>query len=678
VSGLYVLKFARDDRFTSFAPIVITDTRPADLLMQASVTTYEAYNGFQGESLYEDVSGRFALGLALQVSFDRPYATDRGTGQLLRYEALFAGFLEQYGYDVTYTTNVDVNAGGLSLVADHGAWLTVGHDEYWSGSERDAIEGARDHGVPVLFFAADTGYWKIRFEPSADPTNPRVFTCYKADPLQDPVQGAEATGLFRAPPINRPENELIGTTYESYELTSGAWTVADAASFLYAGTGLHAGDQLPLLVGYEYDVTANNGVEPPVDVVARSPVINAYGMPSWSDATTYRSSSGALVFSAGSIEWSYGLGQPGIADPRVARMTANVLKEALALPIPSALATVQAPVPPVIDRTGAASDVQQVAHGFAGPTAVAARPDGTFYVVDAQSSEILLAGPDDTVAPTVLAGDGIASSKAEYDNVPGLQARFDHPTGIALLPNGDVIVADTLNNCLRRMTSDPMHLVSTFAGLMGVSGSADGVAAVARFDSPEGLAVDPTTGDILVADMGNHRIRRVNATDGSVTTVAGSTSGDADGPALSAQIGAPTALAAAADGRIFVVESSDHRVLVIGTDPARTVTTIAGGSPGSSDGSGSTATLAVQGGILWDGTVLYVSEPSLNRIRRIVPGATAMSTQVETWVGFNGFGQTDGPAAFAQLAGPTGLAFGPGRSILEVDSALGLVRLVSP
>jgi DNA-binding beta-propeller fold protein YncE len=213
---------------------------------------------------------------------------------------------------------------------------------------------------------------------------------------------------------------------------------------------------------------------------------------------------------------------------------------------------------------------------------------------------------------------------------------------------------------------------------MGLSGSADGAASFARFNSPQGIAIDPATGDILVADMGNHKVRRVSAQDGSVSTVAGSTSGDSDGPAASAQIGAPTAVAAALDGRIFVVESSNQRVLVIGTDPQRTVTTIAGGSPGSSDGMGSGATLAVQGGILWDGTALYVSEPSLNRIRRIVPGTDAATTLVETWAGANGFGETDGPASMAQLAGPLGLAFTSGKAILEVDGALGLVRQVQP
>jgi hypothetical protein len=350
VSGLYLLKFARDDGYTSFAPLVVTDDRPADLLLQASVDTYQAYNGWQGESLYEDESGLVMGGLGVQVSFDRPYATDRGSGQVLRYEALFAAFLEQYGYDVAYTSNLDVSAGGTPYIAARGAFLTVGHDEYWSGEERDAVQSARDDGVPVLFFGANQGYWKIRYEQAADPTNPRVITCYKVDPLLDPVQTGDTTGEFRNAPINEPENALVGTMYESYEDVSGAWTVADGSSFLYAGTGLQLGDQMPFLVGYEYDRTSNNGAEPAnVDIVAHSPVVNAYGLPSWSDAVTYFGPQGNLVFGAGSIEWSYGLGtpvvlgEPGVTDPRLKRMTANLLQAALNLPIPAGLTSISAP-----------------------------------------------------------------------------------------------------------------------------------------------------------------------------------------------------------------------------------------------------------------------------------------------------------------------------------------------
>jgi hypothetical protein len=677
VSGLFLLKFARDDGYTSFAPIVVTDDRPADLLMQASVDTYQAYNDWQGQSLYIDQSGQIPGGLGISVSFDRPYGWDRGSGQVLRYEALFAAFLEQNSYDVSYTTNPMVSAGGREYLEKRGAFLSVGHDEYWTGEERDAVQGARDSGVPVLFFGANAAYWKVRYEGGGDPTNPRLMTCYKSDPTQDPVKGVNASGEFRLDPINRPENELVGTMYESYEWLSGPWTVADATSFLYAGTGLKNGDQLPFLVGYEYDRTQENGVEPKVNIVAHSPVVNAYGNPSWSDAVTYTGPRGSLVFGAGTIEWANGLGLPGVADQRVQRMTANVLNKALNLPIPLAMSAVVPPPAPTIIRTNGAASVTRVAHGFPSPTSIAPAPAGAFYVVDPSVNQVFRAGPSDSDPVTVIAGDGKPSNKPQYDNVAGLAARFRAPTAIVMLPNGDLIVADTGNHCLRRILPDASHTVSTVAGTLGKGGYVDGTGTSARFKNPMALALDPTTGDLIVADTGNSRLRRVNTTTWAVTTEAGTGGGVSDGPALhGAKIAAPTAVAVASDGRIFLVESSNSRICAIATDSDRTLTTIAGGTHGRDDGTGDHASLAPQGGLLWDGTALYVSEPGVNRIRRIVPGATAATTTVETWAGSGQFGSLDGTGEEAQLASPLGLARSTTGEALVANGADGSIRKI--
>lgn len=678
VSGLFLLKFARDDGYTSFAPLVVADERPADLLLQASTDTYQAYNDWQGQSLYADASGQIPGGLGIQVSFDRPYRTDRGAGQMLRYEALFAAFLEQHNYDVSYTTNALVANGGRAYLERRGAFLSVGHDEYWTGEERDAVQSARDSGVPLLFFGANAAYWKVRFEEGGDPTNPRTMTCYKIDPSQDPVKGANASGQFRLDPINRPENELVGTMYESYEWVSGPWTVANEGSFLYAGTGLRNGDQLPFMVGYEYDRVSENGVSPKVDIVAHSPVVSAYGGPSWSDAVTYEGPRGSLVFGAGTIEWAYGLGQPGIADQRVQRMTANLLSKALNLPVPLGMNTVTPPPPPIILRAHQASVVQRVGQGFPSPTGVSPAANGAYYVVDPGLHQIYRAGPATTDPVTLVAGDGKLSNNPKYDNVPGLNARFRAPIGLLTLPSGDLIVADTGNHCLRRISADAAHTVSTVVGVMGKGGYVDGVGATARLKSPMGLALDPTTGDILVADTGNGRLRRVKVSNWSVSTEAGTGSGVADGPALNgAKIAAPTAVAVASDGRIFAVESSNGRVVAIATDSDRTLTTIAGGTFGRDDGTGDHATMAPQGGLAWDGTALYVSEPYANRIRRIVPGATAATTSVETWAGSGQFGSMDGPAGESRLASPLGLALTPGGEILVVNGGDGSVRKIA-
>src|SRR5581483_8577771 len=98
VSGLYLVRIVREDRYGVLIPVVVKDDRPADLLMESAVLTGQAYNNWGGSGLYSP-PGAFAV----QVSFDRPFDIDFGAGQVLRYEALMARYLERYGYDVTYT-----------------------------------------------------------------------------------------------------------------------------------------------------------------------------------------------------------------------------------------------------------------------------------------------------------------------------------------------------------------------------------------------------------------------------------------------------------------------------------------------------------------------------------------------------------------------------------------------
>ena len=226
VSGLYLVRILRDEPFPygTYVPLVVKDDRMSDLYFQASVTTYEAYNRWMGESLYDDqlgLSSRFAV----KVSFDRPYIHDYGAGHVLRYEAHMASFLERSGYDVSYTTNLDVTREGMGALRRHGAFLSVGHDEYWDGRQRDAVEGARDAGTHVFFFGANAAYWKVRLEnPGAD-GNPRLMTCYKIRPQTDPLAAdpVQRTGRYRDAPINRDEEALVGTMYEEQVLFGQAW-----------------------------------------------------------------------------------------------------------------------------------------------------------------------------------------------------------------------------------------------------------------------------------------------------------------------------------------------------------------------------------------------------------------------------------------------------------------------
>jgi hypothetical protein len=210
---------------------------------------------------------------------------------------------------------------------------------------------------------------------------------------------------------------------------------------------------------------------------------------------------------------------------------------------------------------------------------------------------------------------------------------------------------------------------------MGSVGLVNGTAATARFKAPMGLALD-TAGNVLVADSGNNRVRAIDR-GGNVTSLAGSGPFDRDGPAASAGLMAPTAVAAAPDGRVFVVTSFDARVKVIGTDGARTVTTLAGGGQGGLDGAGDVARLGPQGGAVWAGDRLVVADPANFRVRAIVPGGSAAQTLVTTLAGTGRPGTADGAGGAASFGLPLGLALAPDGRVLVADGGNGSVRAIA-
>jgi DNA-binding beta-propeller fold protein YncE len=667
VSGLYLLKVIRNDGRAATAPLVVTDARPASLLFQSSVTTAQAYNDWGGESLYQDDGGTVPGRMATAVSFDRPYKSDGGSGQVLQYEARMARFLERNGYDVTYTTNLDVARQGTAALLSRGAFLSVGHDEYWSPDERDAVERARDRGMHALFFGANAAYWKARLEDPGPDGNARTIVCYKMRPESDPLQGATRTGRYRDPPENRPENALVGVMYRSYMLIPHAWAVTDPTDFLYAGTGLSRGDTIPGIVGYEFDNA--QGAQPPgtLQIASHEMVVDAEGVPRLSESASYRAPSGALVFGAGTIFWSFGLDGP-LRDPRLERMTANVFHEALQLPVPDAL---RDPVPlqaPLQLGTPAAGS-QVLAQGFLAPSSVAVLPGGALAVTDATDQRVLRIGPGPSYAVSVIAGDGNPSGSPAYDGVPGLRARFFAPTGIAADAAGNLYVADTHNDCIRKIANDAQHTTTTFAGTIRAGGFADGIGGAARFFRPMGLAYDAPRDRLVVADGGNHRVRVIQIATSEVTTLAGGGSAD-EGAGTAVRIYAPTAVAVSSDGRVFVVASADSTLWAIAADRTHTATALVRGGPGFGDGAGSSAKLLPQAGLAWDQGALYVSDPGNSRIRKVVLGSDAGSTAVST---FAGTGRADG--APAALGLPLGLAVVPG-ALIAVDASSGSVRAI--
>ncbi len=347
-SGVYLGLLTNAAGYENYVIFVVRDDRPAAFLYQQSIMTDQAYNDYpndhvSGKSLYtynsygaNTVSGETR---AVKVSFDRPYA-DYGFMQIDEIE--FIRWIERSGYDVTYATDVDTHANGAMLL-DHKGVLDVGHDEYWSIEIRNAFEYARDHGVNLAFFAADTASVQVRFESSAAGAANRVIVCYKNAAI-DPVQGPTTTVAFRNPPVNRPEQDLRGVISGAMlqpQQPNADYVVTNSSHWIYANTGFKDGDTVSGIVGYEMD-RYRSQYPPPSSanwtLLSHSPFIDYQANPDYANSSIYQAPSGAWVFSSGTISWSWAL--DGFwhqkADARIQQTTANLLGAFLNGPPPTA------------------------------------------------------------------------------------------------------------------------------------------------------------------------------------------------------------------------------------------------------------------------------------------------------------------------------------------------------
>lgn len=330
-SGVYLVKLTglASGKQSYVILVVRDDSRSSDLLFQLGVNTYEAYNPWGGWSLYTQPRG-------YAVSFDRPYKEGSGAGYFFEWPYNMVRFLEREGYDVTYSTDVDTDLRG-SLLLQHRAFLSVGHDEYWSWQMRNNVEGARDAGLSLGFFGADASNWQIRYEPSAITGDPdRTIVCYKdasLDPLaKDPNLQYLTTTRFRDPPVNRPQDEMIGVLYEGW--FSGPpqdMVVTDASSWIFKNTGAVNGTHLTGLLGYEVDLK-NYHHPSGTHSVAHSPWIGIFGRTFYADMTYYKTSAGATVVATGSMNWNWGLDDfhwdhPVLTNQVVQQATRNILRK---------------------------------------------------------------------------------------------------------------------------------------------------------------------------------------------------------------------------------------------------------------------------------------------------------------------------------------------------------------
>ena len=234
-------------------------------------------------------------------------------------------FLERHGYDVAYTTDVDTHREPWSLIG-HRLIMTSGHGEYWTKEMLDGLEDALAMGSNLACMGANTIYWQARYE-----DDERTLVEYRRPSLDPSPDPDRLTVRFRDLPEPRPECELLGVQHQDGLTSAGLpprhySVVADALDDRWmAGAGFGPGDELEGLVGYEWDglQTGCELDELRVFFEYRSELADAH-------AVRHRHRSGATVFSAGSLQFSWGLddwGHEGHADERLQRFMRNALDE---------------------------------------------------------------------------------------------------------------------------------------------------------------------------------------------------------------------------------------------------------------------------------------------------------------------------------------------------------------
>jgi len=331
VSGVYIAKLTRSGGGSNHIVFIVRDdTGNSDILFQMTDATWQAYNGYGGNYLYAGTTG-FPNGRAVKVSYNRPvfpynsgFSTDnRQSDWYMNAEYPMIRWVERNGYNVSYTSCVEVARQG-SLLLSHKIFMSAGHDEYWSKEQRDNVEAARNAGVHCAFFTGNEVYWKTRWESDASGNAFHTLVCYKEGTLGDGTVGENAcgykcdplpnvwTGLWRTGAgydAGKPENGLTGQI--SWVETNGPIRVTSAykSHRFWRNTaiaGMASGqfiDLAPNTLGYEWDYEQYFSNYPLGRMKLSLTSVNGKNH----HLSLYRHASGALVFGAGTVQWSWGL-----------------------------------------------------------------------------------------------------------------------------------------------------------------------------------------------------------------------------------------------------------------------------------------------------------------------------------------------------------------------------------
>ena len=309
---------------------------------------------------------------------------------------------------------------------------------------------------------------------------------------------------------------------------------------------------------------------------------------------------------------------------------------------------------------------------FLNPFGVAVDASGNVYVTDQGNHTLRKVTPSGVV--TTLAG--LAGSTGSSDGT-GSAARFNSPSGVAVDASGNVYIADQNNHTIRKVTSG--GVVSTLAGLAGSSGSGNGTGSAARFSSPRGVTVD-SSGNVFVADTANNILRKVTS-GGVVTTLAGSSSssssGSSDGTGSAARFFAPIGVTVDASGNLYVADTANNILRKVTSGGV--VSTLAGlaglaGSSGSSDGTGGAAQFSSPYGVSVDGSgSIYVADLGNNLIRKVTSAGV-----VSTFAGSrSNQGSSDGLGSTARFYNPLGVAVDASGNVYVADLSNHTIRKVT-
>jgi sugar lactone lactonase YvrE len=310
---------------------------------------------------------------------------------------------------------------------------------------------------------------------------------------------------------------------------------------------------------------------------------------------------------------------------------------------------------------------------LAGPDGVAVDNAGNLYIADLANYRIRRVSPAGMIS--TVAGNGAKGFSG--DGGPATSASLAGPEGVAVDAAGNLYIADPSNYCVRKVS--PSGIITAVAG-NGVSGfSGDGGPATsAALAYPMGVAVD-AAGDLYIADASNNRVRQVSPS-GTISTVAGNGAykfaGDG-GPATSASLYFPSAVAVDTAGSLLIADHANNRIRKV--SPPGTITTVAGNGAVGFSGDGGPATsasLSYPAGMAVDASGnLYIADAGNNRIRRVSPDGIISTVAGNGVAGFSGDG---GPATGASLNSPMGVAVDSAGSLYLADYMNNRVRKVSP